>query len=118
IYNGEEIGMTNYPVKDITEVADLESINMYHDRLQKGYSKQELLKAINAKGRDNARRPMQWSDRLQAGFTSGEPWLKVNPNYRQINVQAALADPNSIFYTYKKLIRLRHENAIVVSGSF
>ena len=61
---------------------------------------------------------MQWSDRLQAGFTSGEPWLKVNPNYRQINVQAALADPNSIFYTYQKLIRLRHENEIVVSGSF
>ena len=118
IYNGEEIGMTNYPVKDIAEVADLESINMYHDRLQKGYSKQELLKAINAKGRDNARRPMQWSDRLQAGFTSGEPWLKVNPNYQQINVQAALADPNSIFYTYQKLIRLRHENEIVVTGSF
>lgn len=118
IYNGEEIGMTNYPVKDITEAADLESINMYHDRLKKGYSKQELLKAINVKGRDNARRPMQWSDELQAGFTSGEPWLKVNPNYQQINVQAALADPDSIFYTYQKLIRLRHENKIVVSGSF
>lgn len=118
IYNGEEIGMTNCPVKNINEVEDIESINMYHERLQKGYSKKELLRSINTKGRDNARTPMQWSNKENAGFTEGTPWLHVNPNYQNINVQAALADPDSIFYTYQKLIKLRHENPIVVDGDF
>lgn len=118
IYNGEEIGMTNYPVKSIDEVEDIESINMYHERLARGYNKDELIKSINVKGRDNARRPMQWSDKANAGFTSGKPWLKVNPNYQKINVEAALADPDSIFYTYQKLIKLRHENSVVVDGDF
>ncbi len=118
IYNGEEIGMTNYPVKSIDEVEDIESINMYHERLAQGYNKDELIKSINVKGRDNARRPMQWSDKANAGFTSGTPWLKVNPNYQKINVEAALADPDSIFYTYQKLIKLRHENSVVVDGDF
>ncbi len=118
IYNGEEIGMTNYPVKSIDEVEDIESINMYHERLAQGYNKDELIKSINVKGRDNARRPMQWSDKANAGFTSGKPWLKVNPNYQKINVEAALADPDSIFYTYQKLIKLRHENSVVVDGDF
>lgn len=118
IYNGEEIGMTNCPVKNINEVEDIESINMYHERLQKGYSKNELLRSINTKGRDNARTPMQWSNKENAGFTEGTPWLHVNPNYQNINVQAALADPDSIFYTYQKLIKLRHENPIVVDGDF
>lgn len=118
IYNGEEIGMTNYPVKSIDEVEDIESINMYHERLAQGYNKDELIKSINVKGRDNARRPMQWSDKANAGFTSGKPWLKVNPNYQKINVEAALADSDSIFYTYQKLIKLRHENSVVVDGDF
>ena len=118
IYNGEEIGMTNCPVKSIAEVEDIESINMYHERLEQGYKKADLIKSINAKGRDNARRPMQWSNEENAGFTSGKPWLKVNPNYQKINVKAALADPGSIFYTYQKLIKLRHENPVVVYGDF
>lgn len=118
IYQGEEIGMTNYPVKDISEVEDIESINMYHERLEKGYSKEEILKSINAKGRDNARTPMQWDYSENGGFTVGEPWLHVNPNYKEINVQNNLEDPESIFYTYQKLIRLRKENPIVVWGDF
>lgn len=118
IYNGEEIGMTNCPVKSIDEVEDIESINMYRERIDKGYSKDELIKAINAKGRDNARRPMQWSNGENADFTTGTPWLKLNPNYKTINVKEALEDPNSIFYTYQKLIKLRHENSVVVDGDF
>lgn len=118
IYNGEEIGMTNYPVKSIDEVEDIESINMYKERLAQGYSKDELIHAINVKGRDNARTPMQWSDDAEAGFTTGMPWLHVNPNYVDINVKNALADHKSIFYTYQKLIKLRHENDIVVNGDF
>ncbi len=118
IYNGEEIGMTNCPVKDISQIEDVESLNMYKVRLAKGYSKDELIHEINVKGRDNARRPIQWSDAKEAGFTTGKPWLAVNPNYKEINVEAALKDPNSIFYTYQKLIKLRHENDIVVNGDF
>ena len=118
IFNGEEIGMTNSPVKNINEVEDIESINMYNERLDAGYDKDELLHAINVKGRDNARTPMQWSDALNAGFTSGKPWLRVNPNYTDINVKQCLADPDSIFYTYQKLIELRHHNQIVVDGDF
>lgn len=118
IYNGEEIGMTNCPVKSIDEVEDIESINMYHERLEQGYKRADLINSINVKGRDNARRPMQWSNEENAGFTSGNPWLKVNPNYQKINVKAALADPDSIFYTYQKLIKLRHENPVVVDGDF
>ena len=118
IYNGEEIGMTNCPVKDISEIEDIESINMYNERLAQGYTKADLIHAINVKGRDNARRPMQWNDQPNAGFTKGKPWLALNPNYKKINVEAALADPGSIFYTYQKLIKLRHENDLVVNGDF
>lgn len=118
IYNGEEIGMTNCPVKSIDEVEDIESINMYHERLEQGYDKEDLIKSINVKGRDNARRPMQWSAEENAGFTQGKPWLKVNPNYKDINVEKALSDQDSIFYTYQKLIKLRHENPVVVDGDF
>jgi len=118
IYNGEEIGMTNYPVKSIDEVSDIESINMYNERLKAGYEAQSLIRAINVKGRDNARTPIQWDNTKNAGFTTGTPWLHVNPNYHQINVEAALKDPNSIFYTYQKLIKLRHDNPIVVDGNF
>ncbi len=118
IYNGEEIGMTNYPVKSIDEVSDIESINMYNERLKAGYEAQSLIHAINVKGRDNARTPIQWDNTKNAGFTTGTPWLHVNPNYHQIKVEAALKDPNSIFYTYQKLIKLRHDNPIVVNGNF
>ncbi|MFZ8765957.1 glycoside hydrolase family 13 protein [Enterococcus diestrammenae] len=118
VYQGEEIGMTNAPVTDISEVADIESRNMYHERLAKGFTKEAILTAINKKGRDNARTPMQWDATKEAGFTTGTPWLAVNPNYREINVAAALADPNSIFYTYQQLIKLRKEHPLMIWGDF
>ncbi len=99
IYQGEEIGMTNYPIKDISEAQDIETINMYHERLTLGFTPEEILCSINAKGRDNARTPMQWDNSEHAGFTTGTPWLHVNPNYQTINVKTALAKKDSIFYT-------------------
>jgi glucan 1,6-alpha-glucosidase len=118
IYQGEEIGMTNHLVQDISEVDDIESRNMYEERLAEGYSKEEILKSINTKGRDNARTPMQWDDSANAGFTTGTPWLAVNDNYTAINVAESLSDEDSIFYTYQKLIQLRKDNPIVVWGDF
>ncbi|MBB6690956.1 alpha-glucosidase [Cohnella xylanilytica] len=118
IYQGEEIGMTNCPISDISEAQDIETINMYRERLGWGYSREDILASINAKGRDNARTPMQWDDTPNAGFTTGTPWLRVNPNYKSINVAANLADPDSIFHCYRKLIALRQANPIVVWGSY
>ncbi|GIO43361.1 glycoside hydrolase family 13 protein [Paenibacillus apis] len=118
IYQGEEIGMTNYPIKDISEAQDIETVNMYHERLAQGYAKEDIIASINAKGRDNARTPMQWDATPNAGFTSGQPWLHVNPNYAEINVEANLADPDSVFHCYRKLIELRKNNPIVVWGEF
>ncbi|WP_420834557.1 alpha-glucosidase C-terminal domain-containing protein [Enterococcus crotali] len=118
IYQGEEIGMTNRVIQDISEAEDIESKNMYADRLQKGYSQTEILASINAKGRDNARTPMQWDETKNAGFTTGTPWLAVNKNYHQINVAKALADKNSVFYTYQKLIELRKNHPLMIWGSF
>ncbi|MFR6670582.1 glycoside hydrolase family 13 protein [Enterococcus sp.] len=118
IYQGEEIGMINYPVETIEEVDDIESINMYNVRLSQGYAKENILDSINAKGRDNARTPMQWNDSKNAGFTSNKPWLHINPNYPEINVEKALEEKDSLFYTYKKLIQLRHEHPIVVWGTY
>lgn len=118
IYQGEEIGMINYPVETIEEVDDIESINMYNVRLSQGYAKEDILDSINAKGRDNARTPMQWNDSKNAGFTSNKPWLHINPNYPEINVEKALEEKDSLFYTYKKLIQLRHEHPIVVWGTY
>ena len=118
IFQGEEIGMTNYPLKDISEANDIETLNMYYERLEEGYRKEEIIESINAKGRDNARRPMQWDDSEQAGFSAGMSWLPVHPNHKEINVSESLADEQSIFYCYKKLIQLRKENPIVIYGSY
>ncbi|NYE05722.1 glucan 1,6-alpha-glucosidase [Bacillus niacini] len=118
IYQGEEIGMTNYPVNDISDVEDIESVNMYHERLANGYKKEDIIASINFKGRDNARTPIQWDRTENAGFTTGIPWLHVNPNYQVINVAANLEDPNSIFYCYQKLIQLRKDNPIIVWGEY
>ncbi|MGO2867761.1 MAG: glycoside hydrolase family 13 protein [Lacticaseibacillus paracasei] len=118
VYQGEEIGMTNAPVASIVDVQDVESVNMYREQMALGQSEKTILTAINAKGRDNARTPMQWRDAPNAGFTTSQPWLRVNPNYHTINVAAALDDPDSIFYTYQQLIRLRHENDVIVNGRF
>ncbi len=118
IYQGEEIGMTNYPISDIAEAEDIETINMYHERRSLGFTNDELIESINAKGRDNARTPMQWDESANGGFTTGKPWLHVNPNYKDINVENNLADPNSIFHTYKKLIALRKDHELVVWGEY
>ncbi|WP_040948879.1 glycoside hydrolase family 13 protein [Gorillibacterium massiliense] len=118
IYQGEEIGMTNCPVSDIAEVSDIESLNMYRERLEAGYSKEEIIISINAKGRDNARTPMQWDASENAGFSTGRPWLRVNPNYTEINVAADLADPDSVFHCYRRLIELRKLNPIVAWGDY
>ena len=118
IYQGEELGMTNVRFADISQYQDIETLNMYQERLQAGYSKEEIMQSIYARGRDNARTPMQWNDRKNAGFTEGTPWMEVNPNYTTINAKAELADPDSIFYYYQKLIRLRKEHSVFVNGDF
>lgn len=118
IYQGEEIGMTNIRLKDISEYNDIESINMYNDRISKGYSKEEIMNSIYAKGRDNGRTPIQWDDSKNAGFTTGKPWLAVNENYKDINVAKALKDKDSIFYHYKKLIEIRKNNETIIYGDY
>lgn len=117
IYQGEEIGMTNIKL-DIDEYDDVEIKNMYKERLAAGYSKEDIMNSIYAKGRDNARTPMQWDDSENAGFTDGKPWLKVNENYKEINVKAEMSDPDSILNYYKKLISLRKNNDIFADGKF
>ncbi|MBF6626060.1 alpha-glucosidase [Aerococcaceae bacterium zg-BR9] len=118
IYQGEEIGMTNRPIESIEQADDIESINYYHDALSRGISHEQAIRSINAKGRDNARTPMQWNDDEHAGFTDGTPWLAVNDNYSEINVEAALNNPESIFYTYQRLIELRKNHPIVTWGDY
>ena len=118
IYQGEEIGMTNTPISDISEAKDIETINMYTERLEQGYTKEEIITSINVKGRDNARRPLAWNASGNGGFTTGSPWIALNENYKEINVEAALNDSDSIFYTYQKLVQLRKENPIMVWGDF
>ena len=118
IYQGEEIGMTNTAITDISQARDIETINMYHERLANGYAKEDIIHSINVKGRDNARRPVQWNNYAFAGFSTVEPWIAVNDNYENINVEQALADSDSIFYTYQKLIALRKANPIMIWGDF
>lgn len=119
IYQGEEIGMTNVRFSSIDHYRDIETLNMYKVKvLEEGQDEVKVMESIYAKGRDNARTPMQWDDSPNAGFTTGTPWIGVNPNYKEINVKQALADKNSIFYYYQKLIRLRKMYPIIVNGDF
>lgn len=117
IYQGEELGMTNvaYAIEDYR---DIETRNMYRERLERGYDKKEIMASIHAKGRDNARTPMQWDDSENAGFTTGIPWIRINPNYREINAVSQVNDPKSIFSCYQKLIRLRKNYDVFVDGTF
>lgn len=109
IYQGQELGMENVPISSIDEVDDISARDEYKVALDAGLSAKEALDAIARFSRDNARTPMQWSDEENAGFTAGTPWLKVNPNYTDINVEAELADENSVLHFYKKLIALRKD---------
>ena len=118
IYQGEELGLTNTPVSSIEELDDIESINMYHDRIARGFSVESIMESLNAKGRDNARRPIPWTEEANGGFTTGTPWLALNPNYKEINVEAELQNPDSVFHTYRKLIQLRKDHPIVVWGDY
>ncbi|MDE7245471.1 MAG: alpha-glucosidase [Oscillospiraceae bacterium] len=117
IYQGEELGMTNIELP-IELYDDLEIKNMYAERTAAGYAPKDIMESIYARGRDNARTPMQWSGESHAGFSQAEPWLPVNPNYTEINVKAALDDPNSIFFFYQKLIALRKQYAVFRDGTF
>lgn len=117
IYQGEELGMTNvkYAMEDYR---DIETLNMYQERLEQGYEESDIMTSIYAKSRDNARTPMQWNDSPNAGFTEGTPWMKVNPNYKEINAESQRADPDSIFYCYKTLIQLRKKYDVFAEGAF
>lgn len=119
VYQGEELGMTNAPFADISEVKDIDSINAYHEMSEAGLiSREDMMRFICLKGRDNARTPMQWDDSENAGFTTGTPWIKVNPNYKTINAKAALADEDSVFHYYRRIIALRKEKPVIVYGHY
>lgn len=118
IYQGEELGMTNIRLENIEDYNDIESINMYKDRIKKGYTHEEIMNSIYKKGRDNARTPMQWDDSENAGFTTGKPWLSINENYKEINAKKSLEDKNSVFYHYKKLIEIRKSNETIIYGDY
>ncbi|WP_414838490.1 glycoside hydrolase family 13 protein [Carnobacterium sp. TMP28] len=118
IFQGEEVGLINTPVTSIEEIDDIETINFYNERVSRDYSNDAIFSSINKKGRDNSRRPMQWDDTKNAGFTNGKPWLALNPNYLKINVLQDQQSKNSIFAYYKKLIQLRKENELVVYGEY
>jgi oligo-1,6-glucosidase len=119
IYQGEEIGMTNVAFDHIEDYDDVEIHNFYREHVIEGKcDHEEAMRMIRARGRDNARTPVQWSEEINGGFTTGTPWLKVNPNYTDINVEQALADPDSIFYYYQKLIKLRKSNPAIVYGAY
>ena len=117
IYQGEELGMTNIRL-ELDQYVDLEIHNLFRERTERGDSPESVMNSIWARGRDNARTPMQWTDGDNAGFTTGTPWLPVNSNYREINAAAALADPNSIFHYYQKLIALRKAYPVFRDGWF
>lgn len=117
IYQGEELGMTNVQF-GIEDYRDIETLNLYRERLEKGYSREEIMRSVYAKSRDNARTPMQWNDEENAGFTQGTPWLKVNPNYTEIHAAAQVNDGDSVFACYRKLVHLRKEYPVFVDGDF
>ena len=118
IFQGEEIGMTNVRFSDLADYRDIETLNLYRDRLAAGYTPDSIMASIYAKGRDNARTPLQWDAGEQAGFSSGVPWIKINPNYREINIAAALRDTDSIFHYYRRLIGLRKTADWLVYGRY
>lgn len=118
MYQGEEIGMTNPDFEDINDYNDIETLNIYKERIEKGIPENKIMDGIRRQSRDNARTPMQWNEDKEAGFTKGKPWLKVASNYKEINVEKALSNKDSIFYHYKKLINLRREEDIITLGSY
>lgn len=118
IYQGQEIGMTNVQFPSIEDYNDVSMKNWYRIEKENGKSHEEIMPVIWKNGRDNSRTPMQWNSTPQAGFTTGTPWMKVNPNYVDINVESSLRDPNSIYYYFKSLIALRSAHTAAVYGSY
>jgi oligo-1,6-glucosidase len=118
VYQGEELGMTNAGFTTLAEYADLESLNWAREALARGLSESDVLLALATKSRDNARTPMLWDAGKHGGFSSGTPWLPANPNRDVINARAAVADPDSVFHHYRRLIELRHRDPVVVEGRF
>jgi oligo-1,6-glucosidase len=119
IYQGEEIGMTNIRFDSIDDYKDIETLNMYNEKVnQNGEDPAKVMESIYVKGRDNARTPFQWDDSKHGGFTDGTPWIKVNPNYKEINAKQAVEDEDSIFHYYRKLVQLRKEHPVIVHGRY
>lgn len=118
VYQGEELGMTNFPFQRIEELQDVESLNHHRLAVAAGQDPQDVMRGLRAMGRDNARTPVQWDDGPQAGFTTGTPWLAVNPNHTWLNARAQYDDPDSVFEHYRRLIDLRHTSAVVCEGDF
>lgn len=119
VYQGEELGMTNYPFSDIRDFRDVESINAYHEYTEILHvDNDKMISYLRNKSRDNARTPMQWDETDEAGFTTGVPWMPVNPNYKRINAAAQIGDEDSVYNYYRKLISLRKEYPIIVNGDF
>lgn len=120
IYQGEELGMTNVPFQKIEDFRDLDSVNAYHELVEdKGiFTEEEMMHYLRCRSRDNARTPFQWDSSENAGFTTGTPWIMVNPNYREINAQEQIGRPDSVFRYYQTLIRLRKQYPVIVYGSY
>ena len=119
VYQGEELGMTNYPFSDIRDFRDVESINAYHEYTETLHvDSDKMISYLRTKSRDTARTPMQWDETDEAGFTTGVPWMPVNPNYKVINAAAQIGDEDSVYNYYRKLISLRKEHPIIVNGDF
>ncbi|CUB08824.1 Trehalose-6-phosphate hydrolase [Bacillus cereus] len=118
IYQGEEIGMTNPKFESIKQYRDVESLNIYDIKLEEGLSKEEIIEILKQKSRDNSRTPMQWNEDVNSGFTTSKPWISVAENFKEINVEKALEDKESVFYHYKKLIELRKTYNVITEGEY
>ncbi|WP_144704040.1 alpha,alpha-phosphotrehalase [Fictibacillus phosphorivorans] len=118
IYQGEEFGMTNPKFTKIDQYRDVESLNMFNLLIEEGYTEEEVLEILKHKSRDNSRTPVQWNNSENAGFTTGEPWIPVASNFKEINAEAAINDENSIFYHYQKLNKLRKEIDVITYGDY
>ncbi len=118
IYQGSEIGMTNVTFDTLEAYDDVEVVNLHAAWKAAGKDTTPLLKAVQQQGRDNARTPIQWSDAEHGGFTDGQPWLTINPNYKEINAEEALIDTNSVFYFYQKMLSYRKENTTLIYGDY
>ena len=118
VYQGEELGMTNVPFADASSFKDIESVNYYAAATGQGLLVEEVLDALRLGSRDNARSPVQWDGSPHAGFTTGTPWFPVHPNHSEVNAERAVADPDSVFHHYRRLIELRHTEPVVADGDF